>query len=92
MAAKPLTAAEKKWLKELQAVLDKCPSKRMGFYTSGGSPTVHVFDLPVADAWEAANVSQYDRMHGYGSYSLGLEAAGADLGVVDFPATISCVG
>lgn len=30
-----LTAAEKKWVKQVQKVLDKCPSKRIGFYTIG---------------------------------------------------------
>ncbi|MBO1561834.1 hypothetical protein [Yersinia pseudotuberculosis] len=30
-----LTAAEKKWVKEVNALLAKCPSKRIGFYTIG---------------------------------------------------------
>lgn len=38
-----LTAAEKKWLADLQAVLDACPSKRLGFFTTG-DPSVSVFD------------------------------------------------
>lgn len=30
-----LTKAEKKWVRDVQKVLDKCPSKRIGFYTIG---------------------------------------------------------
>ena len=30
-----LTAEERKWVKQVQKVLDKCPSKRIGFYTIG---------------------------------------------------------
>lgn len=30
-----LTKAEKAWIAEVQEVLDRCPSKRMGFYTIG---------------------------------------------------------
>jgi len=39
-----LNAAEKKWIADLQAVLDACPSKRLGFYTIG-DPTVSIYDL-----------------------------------------------
>lgn len=30
-----LTAAEKKWIKQVNALVAKCPSKRLGFYTIG---------------------------------------------------------
>ncbi len=43
MSKGKLTRAEKKWLDELQAVLNKCPSDRIGFYTIG-DPTVCVYD------------------------------------------------
>ncbi|HGW6120853.1 hypothetical protein ACUND9_11355 [Serratia sp. IR-2025] len=39
-----LTKAEKKWLDELQEVLNRCPSKNLGFYTIG-DPRLHVYDL-----------------------------------------------
>lgn len=91
MAAKPLTAAEKKWLKELQDVMDKCPSKRMGFYATGGSSSVHVFDFPAVEAWESENVSAYDKQCGNGSYPLAVESAGAVLGEIVFPAYVQCV-
>ncbi len=41
---KPLTNAEKKWIDEVNAVLAKCPSKRLGFATIG-DPTVFIFDV-----------------------------------------------
>lgn len=31
------------WVNDLQELLDKCPSKRLGFYTIG-DPTVFLFD------------------------------------------------
>ncbi|CQH79417.1 hypothetical protein V5E43_000661 [Yersinia enterocolitica] len=38
-----LTAAEKKWVKQVNALLAKCPSKRLGFYT-GGDPNVGIYN------------------------------------------------
>lgn len=38
-----LTAAEKKWVKQVNALLAKCPSKRLGFYT-GGDPSIGIYD------------------------------------------------
>ncbi len=32
---KPLTAAEAKWVEQLEALLAKCPSKRIGAFTVG---------------------------------------------------------
>lgn len=43
MSAKPLTAAEAKWVKDLQAVLNKCPSKRMIAFTIG-DPMLVIYD------------------------------------------------
>lgn len=39
-----LTKAERAWIAEVQAVLDKCPSKRIGFYTIG-DPQVLLWDM-----------------------------------------------
>lgn len=39
-----LTKAEKAWIAEVQAVLNKCPSKRIGFYTIG-DPQVYLWDM-----------------------------------------------
>jgi len=38
-----LNKNELRWVNELQELLDKCPSKRIGFYTIG-DPTVFLFD------------------------------------------------
>lgn len=40
-----LTKKERDWVKELQAVLDRCPSPdKIGFYTIG-DPTIALYDL-----------------------------------------------
>ncbi|MBV6817562.1 hypothetical protein KWG64_06355 [Rahnella sp. PD12R] len=39
-----LTAKEKKWVAEVQAVLNRCPSNRIGFATIG-DPNVTLFDV-----------------------------------------------
>jgi hypothetical protein len=49
-----LTAAEEKWLKKLQKVLNECPSERFGSYTTGDSD-INLFDVMVRDAWDDAN-------------------------------------
>lgn len=41
---KPLTKAERAWLEEVQTVLDRCPSKRIGFFTIG-DPSVYLHDV-----------------------------------------------
>jgi hypothetical protein len=43
-----MTKEEAKWLDEVQDVLNRCPSKRLGFYTIG-DPTVFVFDKKAHD-------------------------------------------
>ncbi|EOS94068.1 hypothetical protein LU631_09715 [Erwinia tracheiphila] len=44
-----LTTTERKWLSEVQAVLDRCPSDRIGFYTTGDC-TVFTWNLDKTDA------------------------------------------
>ena len=40
-----LTKKEQSWIKELQSVLDTCPSpKKIGFYTTGDQ-TIYLYDL-----------------------------------------------
>lgn len=39
-----LTKEEKAWVKKVNALLAKCPSDRIGFYTIG-DPTVFLYDL-----------------------------------------------
>lgn len=52
--AKRLTKAENEWLDELEAVMQRCPSKRLQCYTTGDT-NLTFYDKPVADAWEAKN-------------------------------------
>jgi hypothetical protein len=40
---KPLNKAERDWLLKLQAVLDECPSSRIGAYTIG-DPMISIYD------------------------------------------------
>lgn len=86
MPAKPLTAKEKAWIKEVEAVLARCPSTRLNSYTIGDAE-ISLYDKPVADAWEQAN--------GYPQLDAGQihERAGSFLGVINFPFQIdSCAG
>jgi len=50
MAVKPLTPAEKKWVNQLQDVLNLCPTKRLGAFTIG-DPELAIYDKPVFDAY-----------------------------------------
>lgn len=43
ITAKPLTAAERRWLEDLNKVLQACPSKRLAAATSGG-PDLSIYD------------------------------------------------
>ena len=54
MPAKPLTAAEKKWLKDLEQLLNSCPSTRFSAYTVGDAYLMF-YDKGVSDAWCAEN-------------------------------------
>jgi hypothetical protein len=72
--------AEKKWLKDVQAVLDRCPSDRLGFFTIG-DPDVTVIDQPETDKYERAN-------NPGGDYCNTVEKAGTCLGRLNFPANV----
>ncbi|KXS55009.1 MAG: hypothetical protein AWU57_605 [Marinobacter sp. T13-3] len=43
MKTKQLTKAERDWLNKLQAVLDECPSDRLGAFTIG-DPSIYIYD------------------------------------------------
>ncbi|MGF6996847.1 hypothetical protein [Paraburkholderia sp. GAS32] len=43
-----LTQAERKWVQDVQKVLNKCPSERIGFYTIGDC-NVSLFDKTKED-------------------------------------------
>ena len=79
MPAKPLTKAEKQWIASLQAVLDQCPSDRLGAFTIGDS-SIGIFCALTHRAWTDANPRA--------DLDVGreLEASGADLfSVLRFP-------
>ncbi|QYC52621.1 hypothetical protein [Salmonella phage SSBI34] len=43
-----LTKAEEKWIRDLQKVIDRCPSDRLGFYTIG-DPMIGIYNLEFLD-------------------------------------------
>lgn len=51
MTAKSPTAAEKKWLKDLEEVLARCPSPRLAAYANAGS-YLGLYDQEVLKAWQ----------------------------------------
>ena len=75
---KPLTAAEKKWVAKLEAVLAECPSKRIGAYTIGDCE-IYLYDK----SFEKEIDSQMDR--GDGDFGSIVNHIGCGLGSVSFP-------
>jgi hypothetical protein len=49
-----LTKEELKWVKQLNTLLKKCPSKRLGFYTTGDD-IVGLYDADYQDEIDAAH-------------------------------------
>lgn len=81
MAAKPLTAAEKAWLKKLQAVFDECPSNRLGAYTIG-DPFMGIYDSSLESEINAHLDSKG------GEFCNAVEAIGADFIMIKTPFAI----
>lgn len=78
LKVKPQTAAEKKWIAELQAVLDRCPSKRVGAFTTGdGDITFYdrAFDGEICDLQNRKNCE----------FGAAVDLFGCGLGSVSFP-------
>ncbi|CAI0822590.1 Uncharacterised protein [Serratia entomophila] len=75
-----LTKAEKKWLDELQEVLNRCPSKRLGFYTIGDPY------LGVIDASRLQEIEDEQEENG-GEFCMAASKVGADFAgyKLDFP-------
>ena len=73
-----LTAAEKKWLKKLQKVLNECPSQRMRGHTIGDNDII-IHDDPTRRAWEEKNPAQRLDMGDV------IELSGSYLATLDFP-------
>ncbi|PWD66545.1 hypothetical protein [Pectobacterium parmentieri] len=80
-----LTKEEKAWVKKVNALLAKCPSTRIGFYTIGDG-TVFLFDANYQD--EISNIM--DNSHSDWSYCV--YAAGAGFSeVLEFPNPVESV-
>lgn len=76
-----LTKAEKKWLDELQEVLNRCTSKRLGFATSGDRD-ITVYDVSFSDL-----IFKMLEREG-GDYIPTADKLGAVFGVINFPAPV----
>ncbi|MBI6134373.1 hypothetical protein JEP93_14265 [Serratia marcescens] len=77
-----LTAAERKWLNDVQKVLNRCPSKRLGFATLGDR-NVTVYDTSFSQAIEDHIFSS-----GTGDFIPTADRMGAVLGEITFPANV----
>lgn len=78
MAAKPLTKEEKAWLKKLQAVLDECPSVRLGGMSTGMNDLT-IFDESFSDKIDEIQTLKNREMAPV------VAELGADLAVLNFP-------
>ncbi|QHC46415.1 hypothetical protein EFZ62_16165 [Serratia marcescens] len=76
-----LTAAEKKWVNDVQKVLNRCPSKRLGFATAGDS------DITVYDSSFSELIFKTLEHEG-GDYIPTATKLGAVLGVINFPSPV----
>lgn len=76
-----LTKAEMKWLEELQEVLNRCPSNRLGFATSGDR------DITVYESSFSDLICKILDREG-GDYIPTATKLGAVLGVIYFPAQV----
>lgn len=59
MGVAPLTAPEIKWVKEFQALMKKCPTKRLGAYTTGDA-SLSLYDKPMFETYRE-NASRDNR-------------------------------
>ncbi|WP_048796176.1 MULTISPECIES: hypothetical protein [Serratia] len=78
-----LTKAEKKWLEELQEVLNRCPSKRLEFFTIG-DPSIGVID-----ATRTHEIESEQEQNG-GEFCRAASKLEADFGgyTLDFPGAV----
>lgn len=79
-----LTKAEKEWIEKVQAVLNECPSQRLGFFTIGDS-NISVFDKrkegKINDAMDAG-------ISGCGDFGPSVDKFNAYLGELIFPSGV----
>jgi len=72
---KLLNKIERSWLEEVQEVLNRCPSKRIGFFTTGDS------EVYLHDATREHEIGNHLDNEG-GEWCGAAEAVGADFGGV----------
>ena len=77
-----LTKKELAWIAKVQNVLDECPSKRLGFYTTG-DPMVWIYDRSREhEVWEWMDKNNRD-------FCFAAKAIDADFCTsIDFPAPV----
>lgn len=76
-----LTTEEKKWVSDVQKVLNRCPSKRLGFATTGDR------DITVYDSSYSELIFKTLEHEG-GDYIPTATKLGAVLGVINFPSQV----
>lgn len=77
-----LTKEERKWLNDVQKVLNRCPSKRLGFATAGDRE-ITIYDNAFSQAIEDHIFSS-----GTGDFIPTASRLGAVLGEIRFPANV----
>ena len=70
----------------MQNLLNKCPSERLGFFTTGDD-TLYVYDCGKDTEIHKHNDSNNNR----GEFSSGVEALDAGLGTISFPSNVHSV-
>lgn len=81
-----LTAAEKKWIADVQEVLAACPSDRLGFYTIGDP------DVVIYDRTKEKKITDIQISHGNMDFGDAVRKANAVLDIsVRFPAHVHSV-
>jgi hypothetical protein len=87
MYVAPLSKEEKKWLKDLQNILDKCPSDRMECYTIGDN-SITIYDIAANNSEEAENLHK-----GSNDWCNVIDATDTELTTIKFPfAVLSTAG
>jgi hypothetical protein len=80
-----LTKKERDWIAELQTVLDKCPSKRLGFFTIG-DPDITIYDLN-----KHKKITELMNKHGNYDFCTAVDELDAGFvgGYINFPSPVA---
>lgn len=79
---KPLTKAERAWLTELQDVMNRCPSDRLGFYTIGDR------DVTIYDRSKEDQINDSMDKDDVTDFCTAVSENNAELGHINFPAAV----